>query len=88
MHMAADEYLAACKEFEAAKEIEGTKATRSLLMAQTNGALALALSGRIEDALSLARGVIAALPQHQAIAPQLLPTLKAVLAEGERKKSK
>lgn len=48
LEAAADEYLAACKEFEAAGDI------RSLRAAQANAALTLASLGRAEDARSLA----------------------------------
>ena len=48
MQTAADEYLAACKEFETAGDM------RSLRPAQANAALALASIGRVEDARSLA----------------------------------
>jgi hypothetical protein len=48
MQAAADEYLAACKEFEAAGD------TRSLRKAQANASIALAAIGRREDASSLA----------------------------------
>ena len=48
LEAAADEYLAACKEFEAAGD------TRSLRAAQANAALTLASLGRVEDARSLA----------------------------------
>lgn len=46
---AATEYLAACKEFEAAGDV------RSLRLAQRNAAIALATLGKTEDALSLAQ---------------------------------
>jgi tetratricopeptide (TPR) repeat protein len=76
---AADEYLAACKEFEAA----GDK--RSLVAAQTNGALALGIIGRLTDAHSLALEAMAGLEEEQEIAPQLLPNLQAVLAAYDAK---
>jgi hypothetical protein len=49
MQAAADEYLAACKEFETAADI------RSLRVAQASAAIALASIGRVEDASSLAK---------------------------------
>jgi hypothetical protein len=77
---AAEEYLEACSEFEAAGD------TRGLLMAQTNAALALARLGRLEDARGLAIEAVAGLAKDQAIAPRLLPTLQGVLAATERSK--
>jgi hypothetical protein len=83
---AADQYLAACKEFESAKESPGI--TRSLLIAQKNAAAALALCGRLEDALSLARAAIEGLENEPAMAPRLLPILEALVAACEQEKSK
>jgi hypothetical protein len=76
IHGAASEYLAGCKEFES-----GDK--RSLLKAQTHAAVALAESGKIKDAQTLALEAIAGLNQDPATALQLLPSLKGVLAAGE-----
>ncbi len=87
MNAAADEYLAACKEFESAREAESHGVTRSLLLAQTNAAVALAMCGRLEDALSLARAAMEGLDKEPAIAPRLLPSLEAVVAACEPKKS-
>ena len=74
---ASEEYLEACKEFEAA----GDK--RSLLGAQTNASRALAAVGRREDACNLALQALDGLRQEQSLVPQLLPILKAVLTASQ-----